>query len=136
MRRLGSFGSDAEDQDDSINMTPMLDVMFILLIFFIVTASFVKESGIEVSKPEAETSEISEGAAFIVAIDERDEIWAEGRRVTGRALRSVLSLFHAEQPKGMLVIQADKSSTNEALVLVMDTARNAGVRDISIATEK
>lgn len=136
MRRLGTTGSGEEEQEESINMTPMLDVMFILLIFFIVTASFVKESGIEVSRPEAETAEVQEGAAFLVAINERDEIWVEGRRVKGSALHSILRLFHAESPKGALIIQADRRSTNNALVRVMDSARNAGIRDISIATEK
>lgn len=136
MRRLGTTTPESGDGDDSINMTPMLDVMFILLIFFIVTASFVKESGIEVAKPEAETAEIQEAASFFVAINERDEIWVEGRRVTSRALHSVLRLFHAEKPGGGLIIQADKRSTNEALVRVMDSARLAGILSISIATEK
>ncbi len=135
MRRLGA-DTNGEDRDDSINMTPMLDVMFILLIFFIVTASFVKESGIDVSKPEAETAEVREGAVLFVAINERDEIWAEGRRVNNRALLSILRVFHAEKPGGALVIQADKRSTNEALVRVMDSARGANIKDISIATER
>jgi biopolymer transport protein ExbD len=122
----------AED-DTEINLTPMLDVTFIMLIFFIVTSSFVKEAGIDVSKPAAVTAEVKERGNILVAITEQGEIWVDKRPVDPRAVRANIERLHAENPQGSVVIQADKNSRNELLVVVMDAARDAGVFDVSIA---
>lgn len=131
MRR--PFGKFTEEQESPIDLTPMLDVVFILLIFFIVTASFVKESGIEVNKPEAQTAVKKELANIFVAINEHDEIWIDKRQVDVRALRAIIERLNAENPQSSIVIQADKRSTNEKLVKVMDAARQAGIYNIAIA---
>lgn len=127
-RRLGH-----NEDDTEINLTPMLDVTFIMLIFFIVTSSFVKEAGIDVSKPAAVTAEVKERGNILVAITEQGEIWVDKRPVDPRAVRANIERLHAENPQGSVVIQADKNSRNELLVIVMDAAREAGVFDVSIA---
>lgn len=131
MRR--PFGKFTEEQESPIDLTPMLDVVFILLIFFIVTASFVKESGIEVNKPQAQTAVQKELANIFIAINAQDEIWIDKRKVDVRSLRAVIERLHAENPQSSIVIQADKRSTNEKLVNVMDAARQAGIYNIAIA---
>lgn len=134
MRR--PFGKFIEEEESGIDLTPMLDVVFILLIFFVVTASFVKESGIEVSKPQAKTAVKKELANIFVGIDAFDDIWIDKRKVDVRALRAVIERLHAENPQSSIVIQADRSSTNEKLVRVMDAARQAGIYNIAIAADK
>lgn len=124
-----------EDEESSIDMTPMLDIVFILLIFFVVTASFVKETGIEINRPEASTATPKETANIKIAIDATDTIWIDKRQVDERSVRPVLERLHIENPQGALIIQADRRSTNDKLVSVMDAARNAGIRSISIAAD-
>jgi biopolymer transport protein ExbD len=113
----------------------MLDVVFIMLIFFIVTASFVKEAGIDVSRPPAATAERKERGNIMVAITANDQIWIDRRQVDPRALRPNLERLHAENPEGSVVVQADKVSKNGLLVLVMDAARQAGIDNVAIAAE-
>jgi biopolymer transport protein ExbD len=132
MRRI-SEGAGSADEENEINLTPMLDVVFIMLIFFIVTASFIKEAGIDVNRPDAPTAERVEDANILIAISPNDEIWIDRRLVDPRAVRANIERLHAENPKGSVVIQADKKSTNEMLVTVMDASRAAGVYNISIA---
>jgi biopolymer transport protein ExbD len=121
-------------QDDvEINLTPMLDVTFIMLIFFIVTASFVKEAGIDVNKPGASTAEKKERGNILVAITDTGQVWIDKRPVDIRAVRANIERLHAENPQGSVVIQADKDSKNGLLVGVMDAAREAGVYNVSIA---
>ena len=120
-------------EEDDINMTPMLDIVFIMLIFFIVTASFIREAGIDVNRPYAITADKQADAAILVAISANDEIWIDRRLLDPRAVRPNIERLHAENPKGSIVIQADKKSTNEMLVIVMDAARQAGVYNVSIA---
>jgi biopolymer transport protein ExbD len=124
-------------QDDTeINLTPMLDVTFIMLIFFIVTASFVKEAGIDVNKPAASTAEKKERGNILVAITENGQVWIDRRPVDVRAVRANIERLHAENPQGSVVIQADKNSKNGLLVEVMDAAREAGVYNVSIAASE
>ena len=124
------------DTDESeVNLTPMLDVVFIMLIFFIVTASFVKEAGIDITRPPAATAERKERGNILVAITENDQIWIDRRQVDPRALRANIERLHAENPQGSVVIQADKGSKNGLLVQVMDAARLAGVTSVSLAAE-
>jgi biopolymer transport protein ExbD len=123
------------NQDEEVNLTPMLDVVFIMLIFFIVTASFVKESGIDVNRPDAATAERKERGNILVAISENGQIWMDKRQIDPRALRANIERLHAENPQGAVVIQADKMARSGLLVKVMDAARLAGVANVSIAAE-
>ena len=123
-----------EEEENEINLTPMLDVVFIMLIFFIVTASFVREAGLDVNRPDAPMTQAKpEESNILVMINANDEIWIERRLIDPRAVRANIERMHAENPEGSVVIQANKSSTNKMLVQVMDAARLAGVYNISIA---
>ena len=124
-----------ENDESTVDITPMLDVVFIMLIFFIVTATFIKEAGIDVDKPEAATAVVQEKASILVAIDANDQVWINRRQVDLRSVRSIIERLHAENPKGTVVIQADRDSRNEILVKVMDASRRAGVYDIALAAE-
>ncbi len=132
---LKSLSQFEDEEDDAVNLTPMLDVVFIMLIFFIVTASFVKESGIDVNRPNAATAERKEKGNILVAISAENQIWIDRRQVDPRALRANIERMHAENPNGAVVIQADEESKHKLLVLVMDAARMAGVKNVSIAAE-
>ncbi len=121
--------------ESEVNLTPMLDVVFIMLIFFIVTASFVKESGIEISRPGASTAVKKERGNILIAISANDQIWMNRRQVDPRALRANIEKMHAENPQGAVVIQADKEAKTGLLVQVMDAARSAGVKEISLAAD-
>lgn len=125
-----------DDEDAMIDLTPMLDIVFIMLIFFVVTASFVKETGIDINKPQAKTATVKEVANIKIAINQFDEIWVDKRRVDVRAVRPLLERLHIENPQGALIIQADKKSTNNKLVQIMDAARQAGIDAISIAASE
>ncbi|MCB9648149.1 MAG: biopolymer transporter ExbD [Deltaproteobacteria bacterium] len=129
MRRARSRGED----DSSLDITPMIDIVFIMLIFFIVTASFIKEAGIDVNRPGAVTAERKERASILVAIDENGQVWVDKRPVDIRAVRANIERLRAENPEGGVVIQADTESKNGILVKVMDAARLAGVMDVSLA---
>jgi len=127
----------ANDEEDTIiDLTPMLDIVFIMLIFFVVTASFVKQTGIDINKPQAKTAKVKETTNINVAINQFDEIWVDKQRVDVRALRALLERMHIENPQGALIIQADQKSTNNKLVKVMDAARQAGISAISLATNE
>jgi len=132
-KKKSAFG--AEEEDNEINLTPMLDVVFIMLIFFIVTASFIKEAGIDVIRPDAVTADKQEDAAILIAISANDEIWIDRRETDPRALRTAIERLHSENPKGSIVIQADENSTNEMLVIVMEAAKAVGVANVAIATD-
>ena len=134
MRRFIHSG-DQDQQEGSVDITPMLDVVFIMLIFFIVTATFIKESGVEVNKPSASTATVQDKANILIAIDQHNQIWINRRQVDVRSVRPNIERLHAENPKGSVVIQADKDSTNEILVQVMDASRQAGVYDIAIGAK-
>ncbi len=121
------------DADDDVNLTPMLDVVFIMLIFFIVTASFVKESGIDVAKPAAATATKKVSASILIAISKNGEVWVDKRRIDVRAVRANVERLLAENPQGSVVIQADQDSKNGLFVEVMDQARLAGAANIAIA---
>jgi len=134
MRRDQMFGG--EEEENEINLTPMLDVVFIMLIFFIVTASFIKEAGIDVDRPDAPTAESQDDAAILIAISAGDEIWIDRRQTEPNAVRGMIERLHAENPKGSIVIQADEESTNEMLVVVMEAAKQAGVTNVAISALK
>lgn len=121
------------DDEAEIDITPMLDIVFIMLIFFIVTTSFVKESGIDVNRPSAKTAEKKIRGNILIAISANDEVWIDKRRVDIRAVRANVERLHAENPEGTVIIQADQDSKNGLLVQVMDQTRLAGVLNVSIA---
>ena len=125
-----------EEEEAEINITPMLDVVFIMLIFFIVTASFVKESGIDVNRPDAATATVKERGNILVAITDTNQIWIDRRQVDPRSVRANIERLHAENPQGAVVIQADENSKNGLLVQVMDASRQAGVFNVSIAANE
>lgn len=130
MRR--SIAQSAAEEDEGINLTPMLDVVFIMLIFFIVTASFVKQAGIEVFRPVAATALPKKEANILVAISANDEIWVDNRKVTPQGIRAQIERLHAENPEGSVMIQADQESSAETLLQVMGAAREAQV-NVAIA---
>ena len=125
----------ASAEEAEVDLTPMLDVVFIMLIFFIVTASFVKESGIDVNRPDAATATLKPRENILVAITPSGQIWIDKRQIDVRALRANLERLHAENPQGAVVIQADTESKNGLLVAVMDAAKLAKIENVSIAAE-
>ena len=125
----------ASAEEAEVDLTPMLDVVFIMLIFFIVTASFVKESGMDVNRPDAATAILKPRGNILVAITPSGQIWIDKRQVDVRALRANLERLHAENPEGAVVIQADEDSKNGLLVAVMDAAKLAKIENVSIAAE-
>lgn len=129
------FANLVEEEESQIDMTPMLDVVFIMLIFFIVTASFVKEAGIDVNRPDAATAVQKSRANILVAISETNEIWINKRQVDARAVQANIERLYAENPQGSVVIQADELANTKTLIQVMDAARSAGVFDVSVATD-
>ncbi len=134
MRRHHFEDIGGSEEENEINLTPMLDVVFIMLIFFIVTASFIKEAGIDVNRPDAPVTESPpEEANILVMITATDDIVIERRIIDPRAVRANIQRLHAENPSGSVVIQPHKRSTNKILVTVMDASRQAGVYTISIA---
>ncbi|MDA6066778.1 biopolymer transporter ExbD [Idiomarina abyssalis] len=130
------FANLIEEEESAIDMTPMLDVVFIMLIFFIVTASFVKEAGIDVNRPDAATAVQKDRANILIAISENNEIWIDKRQVDVRAVQANIERLYAENPQGSVVIQADEESNTRVLIKVMDAARTAGVYDVSVATDE
>ncbi len=134
MRRHHFDDIGGEEEENEINLTPMLDVVFIMLIFFIVTASFVKESGLDVNRPDAPITESKpEDANILVQITATNDILIDRRIIDPRAVRANIERLHAENPSGSVVIQPHEKSSNKMLVTVMDASRQAGVYNISIA---
>ncbi|MGE0485411.1 MAG: ExbD/TolR family protein [Gammaproteobacteria bacterium] len=134
MRRLAGRSNDEDEA--AIDLTPMLDVVFIMLIFFIVTATFVKEAGIDVNRPDAATAVKQEKANILIAIDAENRVWIDRRQIDIRAVRPNIERLHAENPQGSVVIQADKASNTETLIKVMDASRSAGVFNVAIAAQE
>ncbi|WP_043770141.1 ExbD/TolR family protein [Algiphilus aromaticivorans] len=135
MRELFSQAVEQEEES-AIDITPMLDIVFIMLIFFIVTATFVKESGIDVNRPDANTATQQDRASILIAIDDTGAVFIDRRRVELDAVRANIERLHAENPQGTVVIQADENASTKQLVAVMDASREAGVYEVSIATER
>jgi biopolymer transport protein ExbD len=125
-----------DDDEATIDLTPLMDIVFIMLIFFIVTTSFIKESGVDVNRPSANTAERKEHGNILIAITANDEIWIDKRPVDVRAVRANVERLKAESPEASVVIQADKDSKNGLLVQVMDQVHLAGILNISIAAVK
>lgn len=120
----------------SVNLTPLIDMVFILLIFFLVTASFTKESGIEVDRPTATTATRQEQGSLIIAVSKEGDIWIDNQMVDIRSIRAHIERLHAQNPEGTVIIMADNNSRTGATVDVLDQVRLAGVTNVAIAATK
>ncbi len=125
-----------QEEAQAIDLTPMLDVVFIMLIFFIVTATFIKETGKEVDRPDAVTSNPKPGASILIAVGSDNEIWIDKKRVDPSGVRLVIERMRADNPKGTVSIQADKQADIKFVVEVAKAAQEAGVAEVSVSTNK
>ena len=129
----------AADEDSEIDLTPMLDVVFIMLIFFIVTASFIKESGIELSRPDSNQQQEStptENKNIVIMVTASDEIWMQGRRIDLRAVRANITRMYAENPEASVIIQAHNKSTADVYTQIADSARSTGIYEVTLMTKE
>ena len=131
MRRHHSTSDEAE-----INITPMLDIVFIMLIFFIVTTSFTKETGAAIIKPEAEQAAALQNGTILIGIRPNDDIWMAKRQIELREVRQMVERAKSENPEGSVVIVADKGSRIGTVTQVMDQVRLAGVEGVAISAER
>ncbi|HIG59563.1 MAG TPA: biopolymer transporter ExbD [Gammaproteobacteria bacterium] len=118
------------------DLTPMLDVVFIMLIFFIVTATFIKETGVEINRPDTKTAEMKKTVSLLVGVGPDSGIWIDKKKVDIRSVRPIMERLHAENPKGGLVIQADSISKVENVLAIMESARQIGITQVAIASEE
>lgn len=133
-RRITTENSEDES---AVDLTPMLDVVFIMLIFFIVTATFIKEAGVEVNRPDANTADQKDNTTVLVAINADNSIWIDKRRVDVRSVRANIERLHAESPEGGVVIQADELASVKTFTAVLDAAREVVPPEkVSLATEQ
>ncbi len=127
----------AQKEDEAeINMTPMLDIVFIMLIFFIVTAAFVKEAGVQINRPEASHTFQKPRTSILIAVTATDQVWMNRRRVEIKALRMTIEKLHSENPRGTIVIQADRRAKAGLTLQVMDAVKQAGIENITLSTLK
>lgn len=122
-----------ENEEAEVNLTPMLDVVFIMLIFFIVTTSFVTETGIDVSRPQASSAQPQTGNNVLIAINQDGQIWMNKQRFTLASIGSEVAKTQAKLPDSKVIIQADKKAPTGRLVAVMDKLRLAGITQIALA---
>ena len=120
-------------QQLDLNIAPLIDMVFILLIFFLVTTSFVKESGVDIDRPSAATAAVQEKAAIMIGVTKDNQIYMENRQIDIRAVRANVERALAENPEGTVVIVADKYSRTGVAIEVMDACRMAGAEAVSIA---
>lgn len=123
----------AEEEDAAIDMTPMLDIVFIMLIFFIVTTVFVKDAGIDVNKPEASMAYLPKNANIFIAITSDGDVWLDKREVKVDSVRANIERLLAEQPTDIVIIQADEDAEHGIVIKVMDQVKAAGIDRISVA---
>jgi len=124
------------DNDAEIDMTPMLDIVFIMLIFFIVSTSFVREAGVEIERPISATAEVKESQGVMLAITAEDEVWLDRQPVDVRMIRPALERLKVEQPDLGVMIQADMNSKTGLLVQVMDQVKLSGIEQVAVATRE
>ena len=133
--RRNAISTAVQEEESEINITPMLDVVFIMLIFFIVTANFIKEPGLEINRPDSDTAETQENAAILIAVGPTGEVWMDGRSIDVRQVKAIVVPLLSYNPHGSVVIQADEKAVADTIIKVMDGAREAGVTAISLASE-
>lgn len=119
-----------------IKMGPLIDMVFLLLIFFVVTTSFVKEAGIDVQRSTAATAEVKERGNILIGVTPEGDIYFEGKRINVRSVRPLIERALAEDPESGVVIVADKRSETGSIVKVMDQCRLAGAKNISLAAKR
>ena len=134
MARRSSYQQAADEED--VNVTPLLDIVFIMLIFFIVTSTFVREPGIEVERPDAVTASDRKFAKIIVAVSPDDEIYINKEKVELAEVRILVEDLLRQNPKSTAVVQADRASKSRYLVEVVNQIRAAGVSDVAVSTER
>ena len=117
----------------AMNITPLIDMVFILLIFFAVNASFVKEAGVEIDRPSARTATVQQKANIMIAVTDIGEVWVDRNRVDRRSVRGHVERLHAENPEGAVVILADDESQTGLVIEVLDQVRLAGVENVAVA---
>ena len=122
-----------QSETNQVNLTPMIDMVFILLIFFLVTTSLVKEAGIDVNRPVAQTAEPKERGTIRIALSEKGEIWMERRPIDIRAVRANVERMLAENTEAHVIVLADEAARTGLLIKVMDQVRLAGVNNIAVA---
>ena len=127
-----TFASGRRSETTELNMAPLIDMIFILLIFFLVTASFVKTPGIDIQKPYAETAEKRKKTNLVIGVAQDSTIWVEGRMIDIRDTRSYLERFLQETPNGVVVISADEESRSEITLLLHDQCQAAGIKEVYI----
>ena len=127
--------SSSQQQGQAIDLTPMLDVVFIMLIFFIVTASFIKLPGVEVNKVDANKADAYKKVGILVAVTGTNEFWIDKKRVEATGLKLNLTRLFNDNPKGGMVVQADNESNIESIAKVADIARDIGISPVAISTE-
>ena len=125
----------ATQEEAEINITPMLDIVFIMLIFFIVTTSFIKETGVDPKRPEAETAVAQERGNILIAVDSKGGIWMNKREVELTQIRSMVEQAISESPESSVVIIADEKAGTGVVIDLMDQIRLGGVSNISLAAE-
>jgi biopolymer transport protein ExbD len=133
--KSGLMKKKAQEEAGEIDLTPMLDVVFILLIFFIVTSVFVTEAGIEVAKPQASTADDTAGDLILIAVGPSGDIWIDGEQIDPRFIRSRFELRLADAPNSSVIIQADANANNEQVMLILGAAREANIANVSISAE-
>ncbi|PUA28387.1 MAG: biopolymer transporter ExbD [Cellvibrio sp. 79] len=125
-----------EEDVQAIDLTPMLDVVFIMLVFFIVTASYVKETGREVMRPDSTTAQDQPKALLLITVTADNEIWMNKQRIDQRALRRTIERMRIDNPKAALSIQADILADMKNIFVIVNTARDAGIDDVIVSTPK
>ena len=134
--RLENTGGLEGGDDTEINMAPLIDMIFILLIFFLVTASFVKESGVEIERPEATTTETKEKTGLMVALTKTGQIFIDHEQVDLRSVRGRVEIFLMENPEGGVMVEADRGSLTGNLIEVVDQCRLAGAEDVAVVAKR
>ena len=132
--RRNAISTAVQEEESEINITPMLDVVFIMLIFFIVTANFIKEPGLEINRPDSDTAETQENAAILIAVGPTGEVWMDGRRIDVRQVKANVVKLLADNPQGSVVIQADEKAVADTIIKVMDGARAVSYTHLTLPT--
>ncbi len=128
--------SSAPPDEEDVNVTPLLDIVFIMLIFFIVTATFIKEPGIQVQRPQAETGQQQKLVSILIAIGSDNRIWINRKEVPVEGVRVAVERLRRENPKGSAVVQSDAGAHSKYLIEVLQQIRDAGVTDVVAVSTK
>jgi len=123
-------------EDAAIDMTPMLDIVFIMLIFFIVTSAFIKEAGVDVDRPKAYTTEKQKKASIMIAVNKANEVWMQKQKVDVRGIGARVEKLRAENPEGSVVVQADAKAKSGVVMEVVDALRSAGITNYVVSAEQ